>query len=68
MKKIWKEKDEWGQDVIYVKECTKFKYEHQKDLPKLNKKYEEVDITTSRLPTKQQYDILYSEENYYKLR
>ena len=34
MKKIWREKDDWGQDVIYVEECEKFKYEHY-DTPKV---------------------------------
>lgn len=28
MKKIQREKDEWGQWVIYVEECTRFKYEY----------------------------------------
>ena len=28
MKKIKKEKDDWGHWVIYVYECDKFKYEH----------------------------------------
>ena len=34
MKKIKKEKDEWGQDVIYVQKCDKYKYESQ-EKPKI---------------------------------
>lgn len=33
MKKIHKEKDDWGQNVIYVEECDKFKYEDP-EIPK----------------------------------
>ena len=29
MKKIEKEKDDWGQYVIYVQRCSKYKYENQ---------------------------------------
>ena len=39
MTKIRKSKDDWGQVVIYVQECSKFSYEFQKDMPKLNKKH-----------------------------
>lgn len=28
MKKIWKEKDDLGQDVIYVEKCDKYEYEN----------------------------------------
>lgn len=38
MKKTYKIKDEWGQDVIYVEQCDKYEYEKQPDMPYLNKK------------------------------
>lgn len=59
MTDIWLEKDEYGQDVIYVNSCEKFEYEKQKDLPNLNKKYErekKVYITSGHLLDKEQYD------------
>lgn len=34
MKVITREKDEWGDWVIYVTECEKFTYEHP-DTPKM---------------------------------
>ncbi len=34
MKEITKEKDEWGQWVIYVWKCSNFEYEHP-DTPKV---------------------------------
>lgn len=27
MKKVFKEKDDWGQEVIYVTKCDNFQYE-----------------------------------------
>lgn len=38
MKKIAKEPDSWGQNVIYVEECDKYEYEIQPDMPLLNYK------------------------------
>jgi len=32
MKEICREKDSWGQDVIYVSQCEKYKYEEQGSL------------------------------------
>ncbi len=29
MEKIYKKKDHWGQNVIYVQKCKKYKYENQ---------------------------------------
>ena len=43
--------DDWGDPVIYVKECKKFEYEPQPDLPKLNAKHKKkVYINNERLP------------------
>lgn len=39
MTKIKKVKDDWGEPVIYVQECSKFSYEFQEDMPKLNQKH-----------------------------
>lgn len=39
MTKIRRSNDELGQPVIYVQECSKFSYEFQKDMPKLNQKH-----------------------------
>lgn len=61
MKKIIVEKDEWGEDVIYVRECDKFKYEIQPDLPKLNdkmKKQGKVYIKNEHLPDLNKFDII----------
>ena len=55
MKKIRRKKDDWGQEVIYVEECSKYKFEIQPDLPLLNRK-ERIYITTNRLPTKEDFD------------
>lgn len=33
MKKIFKEKDDWGQEVIYVAQCSNFKYEDYNTAP-----------------------------------
>ena len=30
--------DDWGQNVIYVRECDKYEYEIQPDMPYLNKR------------------------------
>jgi hypothetical protein len=32
MKEVTREKDEWGQDVIYVSRCDRYKYEEQGSL------------------------------------
>lgn len=61
MKKIKIEKDEWGEDVIYVGECDKFKYEIQPDLPKLNykmQKQNKVYIKNGHLPDLNKFDIM----------
>ena len=51
MKKIRKQKDSYGQDVIYVSECDKYLYEKQEvDINKENERF---------------YDIMYQIENYY---
>jgi hypothetical protein len=34
MKKYIKEKDNWGQDVIFVEKCSKFKKENQERPPR----------------------------------
>ncbi|MCI8273534.1 MAG: hypothetical protein HFJ55_05580 [Clostridia bacterium] len=51
MKKIKRARDSWGDTIIYVYECEKYKYEKQ-----------EVDITPKE---KRLYDIMYRVENYY---
>lgn len=33
MKKIYKQKDDWGQQVIYVEKCNNFKYEDYDTAP-----------------------------------
>ncbi len=58
MRSIVKEKDFYGQKVIYVEDCSKFKYEEQSDMPYLNRKYR-LYITTKHLPTKEQIDKIY---------
>lgn len=37
MKKIWREKDELGLNVIYVEQCDRFKREIQKEIIRKNK-------------------------------
>lgn len=51
MKKIKKQKDSYGQNVIYVAECDRYLYEEQ-----------EVDINEKN---ERLCDILYLIENYY---
>lgn len=61
MKKIYKEKDDWGQNVIYVEECNNFDYEKQPDIPILNMKMQEknkVYIKSNRLPDLTKFDIM----------
>lgn len=58
MKKIEKVKDRYGENVIYVEECTKYEYENQEN-PKMS---------TSDLHNTENArinDILYMIENYY---
>lgn len=59
MKKITKEKDSWGQYVIYVEECEQYKYE-EPDIPKNLQKLCKCNDTKIRL-----YDILEVVENYF---
>lgn len=51
MEKIVRDRDEWGELVIYVEKCKKYKYEKQRDLHKEK---------NARI-----YDIIYSVEDYY---
>lgn len=58
MKKTYKKKDDWGQDVIYVEECEKYEYEDP-EVPKKaiigihNEEFEKI------------YDIIDAVENYF---
>lgn len=65
MKEFSKVKDAWGESVIYVKECERFEYEIQPDIPLLNRKHK-VYVTTIHLPKKEDFVKMYSAENYYK--
>ena len=58
MKKIQRKKDDWGQDVIYVKECEKYEYEDP-EIPK-NPKFSIHNPEDGRM-----YDIIYAVENYF---
>lgn len=60
MKKTTKEKDSWGQDVIYVEECDLYEYE-EPDIPKNLQKLCKYNDTKMRL-----YDILEIVENYFE--
>lgn len=63
MKKITKIPDDWGQNVIYVRECDKYEYEIQPDMPYLNNresKHKIEKIENSRIS-----DILIKAENYF---
>lgn len=51
MKKISKERDSWGEIVIYVEKCDNYKYEKQ--------------ISLHNTKNKRTYDIMYLVENYY---
>lgn len=51
MKKIFREKDSYGELIIYVSKCDKYKYEEQIDL--------------HNIKDKRMYDIMYLVENYY---
>lgn len=51
MKKIFREKDSYGELIIYVLKCDKYKYEEQIDL--------------HNIKDKRMYDIMYLVENYY---
>lgn len=58
MKKITRQKDHWGQDVIYVEKCTRYEYENPVQAKK----------TVSSLHNAENIrinDILYVLENYY---
>ena len=56
MLKIQREKDEWGQDVIYVESCSKYKFEDP-ETPK-------VKLCIPDLYGNEIYDIIEKEENY----
>ena len=51
MEKIKRDKDSWGDLVIYVEKCTEYEYEEQTDL--------------HNTKNKRLYDIMYLVENYY---
>lgn len=51
MKKTSKERDSWGEVVIYVEKCDKYEYEKQPDL--------------HNTKNKRTCDIMYLVENYY---
>lgn len=57
MKKIFKEKDDWGQYIINVSECDKFKYENP-DIPK-DKEFYLHNPDLARID-----DIIYRVESY----
>ena len=58
MKKITKEPDDWGQDVIYVQKCDKYEYEDQ-EIPK--KSFSSIhNSEISKID-----DIMYAVENYF---
>lgn len=59
MKKTTKEKDSWGQYVIYVEECELYKYE-EPDIPKNLRSLCKRNDTKMRL-----CDILEVVENYF---
>lgn len=58
MTKTKKSKDDLGQLVIYVQECSKFSYEFQKDMPKLNEKYMQDYIKRENVKKLKKYDII----------
>lgn len=62
MKKVTREKDEWGQDVIYVEECDEYEYEIQPDMPYLNKKESRHKI--DKFVNSRIYDIIERGRNY----
>ena len=51
MKEIFRKKDSYGELIIYVTKCDKYKYEEQIDL--------------HNIKNKRMYDIMYLVENYY---
>lgn len=57
MKEITKEKDEWGQWVIYVYKCNKFKYEHPDTIKN--------DLCKHNLNGFIKSDIIDKDENYF---
>ena len=62
MKKYTRQKDDWGQDIIYVEECTKYEYEDP-DLPrkKPSTLHKKENVKNERI-----CDIMKKVENYAK--
>lgn len=58
MKKIYKQKDDWGQDVIYVEKCKKYE-EEDPDTPK-SKDFYLHNPDLERID-----DIIYTVEDYF---
>lgn len=63
MERIRREKDNWGQYVIFVEKCKKYEYEVQADMPALNKR--EGVHNVGRFENKRLIDIIRLRENYF---
>ena len=58
MEEFWKEKDEWGHDVIFVNKCNKYEYEDP-EIPK-NPIFSIHNPEIDKI-----YDIIDAVENYF---